>query len=96
MTDQTVKTGQYIVSLVRSILKNEPSPEKPGDVSFEDVFRMSRKHMISVMTYTAVKTLQEKPDEELLNKWSSSASLNTAQSVVQLSEREICAKKSRY
>ncbi|MDO4193484.1 MAG: nucleotidyltransferase family protein [Erysipelotrichaceae bacterium] len=89
MTDQTVKTGQYIVSLIRSVLKNEPSPEKPGDVSFEDVFRMSRKHMISVMTYAAVKNLQEKPEEELLNKWSSSASLNIAQSVVQLSEREM-------
>lgn len=88
MTDQTVKTGQYIVALVRSVLKNEPSPEKPGDVSFEDVFRMSRKHMLSVMTYAAVKTLQVKPEKELLTKWGESASVNTAQSVVQLAERD--------
>lgn len=87
MIDQTVKTGQYIVALIRSILKNEAPPEKPGDVSFEDVFRMSKEHMISVMTYSAVEKLLVKPGEELLNKWGQSAYTNIAQSVVQLAER---------
>ena len=68
MIDQTVQTGQYIVSLIRSILNDEVPSEKPGGVLFEDVFRMSREHMISAMTYAAVENLQIKPEGGLLEK----------------------------
>lgn len=88
MMNRATKTGQYIIALIHSILNDEMPPEKPDDVSFEDVFMMSREHMISVMTYTAIEKLQIKPDEDFLKRWSQSAYTNVAQSVVQLSERD--------
>ena len=88
MIDQATKTGLYIVALIRGILNDEMLPEKPDDVSFKDVFKMSKEHMISVMTYTAIEKLQTKPEEDLIKKWNQSAYTNIAQSVIQLSERD--------
>lgn len=84
----TLKTGESVIALLRSILLNDTPSSLPEGISMEDVFLLSRKHMLSCMTYSAIKKFDISVDEELDKKWHHLSDINTAQSIVQLSERD--------
>ena len=82
-----IRTCEYIISLIRALLKEEQPSEKPEDISFEDVYEMAKKHHILNMCLYAIEKLQKQPDEKLLNEWKRQRDIAAVQSAVQLSER---------
>ena len=86
--DKTL-TGQYTVHLICSLLKGEVPQNKPEQVTFEDIYRMAVFHNVTVMTLTAIKKTGQEMDPALKEKWERRAELASAQSVVQLHERDM-------
>ncbi len=82
------KTCEYIIKLIRALLTETDPPELPEGISFEDVYKMAKKHHIRNMCLYAIEKLQNQPDEELLVKWNKQRAISSAQSAVQLSERD--------
>lgn len=82
------KTCEYIIKLIRALLTETNPPELPEGISFEDVYRMAKKHHIRNMCLYAIEKLQNQPDEELRSKWNREKAISCAQSAVQLSERD--------
>lgn len=81
-------TGRYMIHLIYSLLNHTKPDEKPDDIPFEDIYRMSVKHNVCVMTLSAIEQLQTKPDDQLYRKWDRKRNAAIAQSVVQLLERD--------
>lgn len=88
-----IKTCKYVISLVKALLKDEIPPVKPDDISFEDIYKISKKHHIRNMCLYAIEKLEEQPDEELLKVWKNYREISVMQSVVQLSERNTLLRK---
>lgn len=82
------KTCTYIIFLIRSLLKDTQPPEKPEDISFEDIYRMAEKHHVRNMCFYAIEKLAEKPEQKLYEKWKQYVYVSEVQSAVQLSERD--------
>ena len=83
-----IKTGKYIISLIKALLKEETPHEIPDDIRFEDVYLMAKRHHILNMCLFAVEKLNKKPDGELMKEWDKQRIISSAQSAVQLRERE--------
>jgi len=82
------ETGRYIVHLVFSVLNStNPSP-KPEGVSFEDIYNLSGKHNLTVICLHAIEKLDEKPEEELYEKWKKKAENARILSILQMTENE--------
>lgn len=81
--------GRYVVHLIYSLIDHKPPDEKPEDISFEDIFHMSAKHNVCVMTLCAIDHLEKKPGKELYQQWNKKRNIAIAQSVVQLKERDV-------
>lgn len=68
-----VTTSGYFIELVRYALDKErqtsPAPEKPAEVSWQNLFALSERHYLSAVVYAALKNCENKPDESLLEKW---------------------------
>lgn len=84
---------KYLISLLKSILLGESIEEKPDDVSFEEVFKLSKLHNIANMTYYAIKKLEKKPEKNLLSLWKQEYTVGMIKDVTQHSERDILIKK---
>ncbi len=50
------RTCKYVISLIRALFKDEQPSEKPEDISFEDIYKMAKKHHILNMCLYAVKS----------------------------------------
>lgn len=51
-----IKLGDYTLKLLSSVIYNTPVP-KINDISLSDLYRFTRKHMVSSMIYHALKQL---------------------------------------
>lgn len=89
----TTETGKYIVHLIISLLKDQKPMEKPEHIAFDDIYQMSVRHNVCVMTLTAIDRLTVKPDDELYRQWDQRRSASIAQGIIQLSERDQLFKK---
>lgn len=81
------KTGKYIITLIKALLNQTGPEEKPDDITFSDIYNIGRKHHILNMCFYAVDQLENKPEESLYNQWRNQTKVSSAQSTVQLSER---------
>ncbi len=86
------KTCRYIISLIRALIGNTQPEKKPDDISFEDIYIMAKKHHVRNMCFYALEKLDEKPEEELYEKWKQHTFVSEAQSAVQLAERDLVIK----
>lgn len=84
----TTETGRYIVHLIFSLLNGQKPKEKPDNVSFEDIFEMSIKHNLCVMTLTAIDQLDQKPNQVLYEEWNRKRKISATQGAVQLIEKD--------
>lgn len=83
-----IKTGKYIISLIRALFTNTKPLEKPEDITFQDIYFMAKKHHIRNMCSFAIEQLEMKPEESLSTEWKNQVTVSSAQSAVQLAERD--------
>ncbi len=63
------KTADYLVKLTLSALKGGAPPEKPENVSFDEVLKNGKRHNIANIAYEAVRKLKNPPEAEIMSKW---------------------------
>lgn len=80
--------GRYVTELLRSELRGEQPPEKPEDVSYEEIFAMAKMQGLETMTYDAASKLEHLPDDSLWNRWRACRDANSAKNMVQRSHRD--------
>lgn len=83
-----IKTGKYIITLIKALFNQTKPEEKPDDITFSDIYSMGKKHHILNMCFFAMEQLENKPDETLYDQWRNLTKVSSAQSIVQLSERD--------
>ena len=81
-------TGKYIVHLISCLLTGKKPDGKPDEVTFEDIYRMSVFHGVSVMTLRALEQGGYFPDDELKREWDIKREHLLAQNMVQVHERD--------
>ena len=83
-----ILTGRYAVHLIDSLLQGTAPENKPEEISFEDLYRLSVFHNVSTMCLSALKKTDQVIEPELLKKWENRSALSTGQSMTQLHERK--------
>lgn len=59
----------YFLNLVKSSIKGEQPAEKPDDVSFEAVYKLAFRQSAVSLAWYGIEKLNNKPKQELLQKW---------------------------
>lgn len=77
---------KYLIELIKSVILSKQPLEKPDEVSFEEIFKISKKHHITNMIYYAIIKLKNKPDEKLLKLWKQEYSISIMRDIVQKEE----------
>lgn len=77
---------KYLIELIKSVILSKQPPEKPDEVSFEEIFKISKIHNIANLVYYAIAKLENKPDEKLLKLWKREKSLGMRLDVIQSTE----------
>lgn len=77
---------KYLIELIKSVILSKQPPEKPDEVSFEEIFKISKRHHIINMIYYAITKLKNKPDEKLLKLWKQEYSISIMRDIVQKEE----------
>lgn len=80
---------KYLIELIKSVILSKQPLEKPDEVSFEEIFKISKIHNIANLVYYAVAKLENKPDEKLLKLWKQEYSISIMRDIVQKEEFSI-------
>lgn len=72
--------GNYLVYLIRCILHGEEAEVKPDSITYEELYKMAKKHNIEGMTFTAVEKYLE---DDILVKWQAAVNQNILKSILQ-------------
>ncbi|MCR5736239.1 MAG: nucleotidyltransferase family protein [Eubacterium sp.] len=62
------KTSNYLIALLRAMVRQEQPAEKPEEVDWKDVLNLARYHQVDEMIYDAVKRLEKGPEGDLLER----------------------------
>ena len=60
---------EYLISLLRSLLKNQPPEELPESCDFGRVFALAQRHSVAGMAYYAAEALKAPPSGEISAQW---------------------------
>lgn len=82
----SMNNKKYLINLIKSILNLEQPNEKSDDVSFEEIFKLSKIHNIANMTYYGVVKLKNKPSKGLMELWKQEYNIGLAKDVIQANE----------
>ena len=71
---------RYLLNVLRCGINKLGFPHKPENISWESVYRLSRRHGISALTYHIIKNCGADLDTEIQDKWSADYSKIMVQS----------------
>lgn len=77
---------KYVIHLMKCALKNEQPEEKSADFSWNEIFRLADKHMISNMVWYSVNKLKDKPQADFWIKWTEIKNKSLVKDITQRSE----------
>lgn len=80
---------EYLIHLLKCGLSGDKPDEKPENISFEDIFRLAKKHSVANLAYYAVERLDEQPLQPLAGKWREVRDKAIAKGITQLYERDM-------
>lgn len=80
---------KYLIELIKNVILSKQPPEKPDEVSFEELFRIAKRHQIVNLVYYAIAKLKNKPDEKLLKLWKQEYSISIMRDIIQKEEFSI-------
>lgn len=83
-----METAEYLISLIRSVLKQEQPSEKSDSITFQDLYRLAQFHCVEGITYYAIEKLDQQPDTALLKEWRANRDGNIIKSINQMAELE--------
>lgn len=62
-------TMEYLLHLLRCALNDEPVSEKPASVSWEALFKESKRQSVLLLAHRSIAKLQNGPEGEIGQKW---------------------------
>lgn len=86
------KCALYLMELCVSVLRDSIPKEKPEDISWQEIFKLSKFHSVANITYAAMGKLKNKPDSELMKQWKILYDRATIKDVKQRQELEALSK----
>ena len=82
----------YLLHLLFCALEDSAPSEKPEGVSWEEVFRQTKRHSVANMACYSVDKLHGKPDEKLWKQWKEVRNKAVVKNVTLTAElRRICS-----
>ena len=84
--DAKIPVNEYLLSLLRACLTGTPAPEKPESVTWNMLFAAAKRQSVAVAAFSAIQTLQVRPEGEDLERWDVWCSKLTAKAVNQTLE----------
>lgn len=87
MTDRDyIKTSEYIIGVLRTVVGGEPLPNKPTDVSWHGVYSLAKHHSLASTLYSYIEAdlLKDAPSE-LVWHWKKERDIDFVKNVKQTS-----------
>ena len=78
----------YVLELVKCALENRKPPEKPENITFEEIYNISLLHKINNLIFYSVEMMDNKPETFLYEKWSEDRDRAIARDIIQKNELE--------
>lgn len=85
-TEKDILAAQYVIELIRAVLEDRKPQEKPQQIDWNDIFRMTQKHNLQCMIYDGVVRTAGLPEQTIMEKWTKSVRLCSMQSIMQQEE----------
>ena len=60
---------EYLIHLLNAYVNDVQPLEKPEEVSFENVYKMSKEHEVGNIAFLSIEKLNNKPEPSLYNDW---------------------------
>ena len=83
-----IRTDDYLISLVRALLQEQPIPPIPEELSLQELFDFSKKHSVEALVFRGLATLPPHSGDAVWMQWENRVNQLLAQSIVQLQERD--------
>lgn len=87
--DNSRKTIEYLLVLIRSTLKDETPAEKPADVDWIELLNVATFQQVQELAYFSIQKLGNKPTGEALAKWQGAHERNETIDILQMEEKNI-------
>lgn len=87
MREKTV--SDYLLSLIRSTVRNEMPMEKPEDVSWRDLYDLAKYHQVEELAFFSIEKLDKKPEGEDASLWRGGHERNEVIDVLQREEAKL-------
>ena len=81
-------TYEYLFQLISAAFTGQTPPEKPDEVSWEELFRAAKRQSVFMLAFDSVKRLQNKPNGKQLDLWQTRSSKLMTKSINQSVEIE--------
>ena len=79
----------YFIHLMSCMFHSTKPKEKPENVLFEEVYKLSNKQLFTNVTFCGIQQVENKPDDKLYEKWQSNYAYNLARCANQMFELDI-------
>lgn len=66
---QMPATYEYLFQLISAAFNAQTPPEKPENVSWDELYHEAKRQNVFMITYESVKHLQSRPDEQQSKRW---------------------------
>ena len=79
----------YAIAVIRAVMREEPVPTIPENLSLQALYNFARLHNVESLIYYGLLKLEPDPADPVWQNWENRAAMLLAQSVVQLSDRDM-------
>lgn len=88
MTDKEyLKTSEYIIGALRTMIDGAPLPEKPSDTSFEMIYRLSKHHSLASTVYYYIENeVKKEASPALVAAWQKERDIDFVKNLKQTDE----------
>ena len=83
---QQLRCGQYLIAVLRAVLRREKAPALPDGLQWNDVYEMAKFQQLDAMAYAGVASRLQ-GETELAARWKKSADQGMVQTLTQMSEQ---------
>ncbi|MGN0634347.1 MAG: nucleotidyltransferase family protein [Oscillospiraceae bacterium] len=80
------EVSDYLLHLLCCALDEKKPQEKPDGADWQQIFSFAVFHSVANLAFYSVERLENKPDEQLMNKWRKLRDLSIVRSITQLYE----------
>ena len=65
----TLRTGLYLLSLIRAALLDSPAVHRPDSVPWEQVWMLAKTHRVEAIAAHAIQKMDDRPPQEIWKLW---------------------------